>query len=289
MWDINMSQSNKDLFIKAVSYIHQNIDDPALKLEDIAAEIGTSTSSLKRLFEEFIEQSPGSFIRRLRMELAFRSIKSKNQSILETALSFGFEDHSAFSRRFKETFGYPPVQGREKINIVHELECITLEEPDIVELETLEIQCVTKKGLYFECAPQAWAALSQKLNALELTDDFPGVFIGIGHDNPHEGSVTENQVRFSAGISLCNRDLGIEKITLAPGHYARFRYAGKIWNIGLAYHYIYGKWLESSSYEVNTACPAFLSFDRLPDGKNKEKIIIHVPLCLSDRSSLPQA
>lgn len=273
-----MSHLNKESFIKAISYIYQNIDDPSLKLENIAAEIGRSISSLKRLFEKYMDQSPGAFIRRLRMELAFRSIKSKNESILETALSSGFEDPSAFSRRFKETFGYSPAQGRKKLNILNELECISLEEPDIVELNALEIQCVTKKGLYFECAPQAWIVLSQKLNAFELTDDFTGLFIGIGHDNPHEGSIAEAQVRFSAGISLSDKDLGIEKITIPASRYARFRYIGKIWNVGLAYHYIYGKWMESSPFKVSKEIPAFMSFDKIPDGSSQEKIIIHVPI-----------
>ena len=138
---------DNDSFIKSLSYIYQNIDDPALKLENIATQIGKSVSSLKRIFEKYIDQSPGAFIRRLRMELAFRSIKSKNESILETALSSGFEDHSAFSRRFKKSFGYSPVQGREKLNILNELECISLEEPDRVEINALKIQCITKKGL----------------------------------------------------------------------------------------------------------------------------------------------
>ncbi len=273
-----MNHLNKEFFIKSVHHIYQNIDNSSLKLEDIAAEIGTSVSSLKRLFEKYTNQSPGTFIRQLRMELAFQSIQSKNESILETALSSGFEDHAAFSRRFKDTFGYAPSRAREKINILNELECVTLEEPDIVELNALKIQTVTKKGLYYECAPQAWAALSEKLNALELTDDFPGLFIGIGHDNPHAGNVGESQVRFSAGIYLCERDLGLETMILSGGRYARFRYSGKIWNIGLAYHYIFGKWIENSDFKVSKVLPAFLSFDKIPNGTNEEKIIIHVPI-----------
>ncbi len=273
-----MSNATKESFIKAVSAIYQRIDDPGLTLDKIANETDVSLSSLKRLFEQYSGKTPGAFIRQLRMELAFRSIKSKNQSILEAALSSGFEDHSAFSRRFKETFGYAPLKAREKINIVSELESIMLEEPDIVELHALEIQCVTKQGLYFECAPQAWQSLAEKLGASTLSDDFPGLFIGIGHDNPHEGNVEAAQVKFSAGIILCDSALGIETMTIAAGPYARFRYLGKIWNLGSAYHYIYGKWMESAVVKINQDKPAFLSFEKLPSGINEEKIVIHVPL-----------
>src|SRR6476620_438399 len=100
-----MGYINDNMFAKAVRYIYDNIDKP-IELEGVASNIGLSISSLKRLFEEAVNQSPGAFIRKLRMEMAFRSLKSRDESILEIALSYGFEDQSAFARRFKQTFGY---------------------------------------------------------------------------------------------------------------------------------------------------------------------------------------
>src|SRR5580658_10292866 len=117
--------SNTNL-IKAVRFIYDNIDKP-IKLADIAAAVNISLSSLKRLFLEATGQSPGAFVRRLRMEIAFRSLQNRNDSILEVALSSGFDDQSAFARCFKETFGYPPSQARKKLNIVNELECVSLD------------------------------------------------------------------------------------------------------------------------------------------------------------------
>ena len=70
----------------------------------------------------------------------------------------------------------------------------------------------------------------------ELGDDFSGTFIGIGHDNGHE--IAEDQVRFSAGVTLVKRNLSINNLMISGGNYARFRYLGKPNNLGLAYHYI---------------------------------------------------
>src|SRR3990167_205663 len=274
-----MSLNNTN-FIKAVRFIYEHIDQP-IALADMAKSIGISVSSLKRLFMEATNQSPGAFIRRLRMEFAFRSLQSWKDSILEVALSSGFEDQSAFARRFKETFGYSPREARKKLNIVSELESILLDEPDIVELTDLPIQSVTERGLYFEAAPKAFNILKCKLATNELSDDFSGIFIGIGHDNPHEGEVKEDQVRFTAGITLIERDLGIEHVTLAGGRYARFRYFGKPNNLGLAYHYIYGKWLETSPSKIDKTKPAFMAFDDFPDPIKEQNILIHVPLIAS--------
>lgn len=269
-----MSSKN---FGKVVSYIYKNIDK-LLKLDTIAKESGLSVSSLKRLFQEAINQSPGSFIRRLRMEFAFKSLQSKEETILEIALASGFEDHAAFSRQFKETFGYSPSQARKKLNIVNELESVSLEEPDLVELEKLEIQSVTEVGLYYESAPRAWNKIREQLTAGELSDEFSGVFIGIGHDNPHDGTIKEDQVRYTAGVALLERDIELDRFTIASGKYARFRYVGKPANLGLAYHYIYGKWEQDSSFKINKSIPAFCIFEMMSDGLKEQRIIINVPI-----------
>lgn len=264
-------------FIKAVRFIYENVDQP-IKLEDIAQASSTSLSSLKRMFNEITGKAPGEFLRRVRMELAFCSLRSRNNSVLEVALSAGFNDQSAFARCFKETFGYPPTEARKKINIVQEFESMSLDEPDIVELADLTIQCITQQGIYFESAPRAWQMLKEKLAADADAEDFSGVFVGIGHDNPHEGKVAPDKVRYSAGVALVEKNLQLERITLAGGRYARFHYFGRPTNLGMAYHYIYGKWSEESNRQIDPKNPSFIAYDRFPEPFRDEKILIHVPL-----------
>jgi len=54
-----------DKFAQVVRIIYENIDSP-LALSHLADQVGMSLASLKRLFQEAVEQSPGAFIRRLR-------------------------------------------------------------------------------------------------------------------------------------------------------------------------------------------------------------------------------
>lgn len=272
-----MTYINSSNFIKAVKFIYQNLDEP-ISLELIAKNISVSISTLKRLFLDASGSSVGSFIRRLRMERAFRSLKDKEESILEIALSSGFEDASAFARTFKTNFGYTPSFARNKINIVSELECVSLEDPEIVEIAEFKIQAVTKQGLYFEAAPLAWKTLEGYLSEEMLDDDFTGTFIAIGHDNPHNGEIAEDKVRFSAGVAYLSADLRIESITIAGGKYAQFNYTGKLNNMGLAYHYIYGAWLNKSSVKIDHINSAFMIMDKFPNNFEESAVSIYVPI-----------
>jgi AraC family transcriptional regulator len=273
-----MTYVNNSNFIKAVKFIYQNIDKP-INLELIAKNIGTSVSTLKRVFVEATGSSAGNFIRSLRMERAFRSLKNKEESVLEIALSNGLENASAFARSFKKSFGYTPSCARNKINIVSELESVSLEDPEIIEIDEFKIQAVTKKGSYFECAPLAWEILKGQVDGIVLGDDFTGTFIGIAHDNPHDGEIAWDQVRFSAGIVHLEQDFGMNEISIAKGSYAKFKYIGKLNNMGLAYHYIYGTWLNKTSIKIDDKNPAFIIMNKFPDDFKEQRVSIYVPLC----------
>lgn len=272
-----MLSSNTEKFSQAISYIYKNLDN-ALTIEDVASKINISVASLKRLFQEAVEQSPGSFIRRMRMELAFRSLQDLNKSVLEIALESGFEDQAAFARSFKKIFGYPPREARQVLNIIGELDSIKLKEPEIIELNEITLQVFTKQGLYFESAPAAWDELKSRLTEQELSDDFSGLYVGIGHDNPHDGEVSADQVRFSAGVSHLSRTIAADSLTLSAGKYARFEYHGKPHKMGLAYHFIWGQWSSESEKCIDSERLAFTISSQFPDGMHAQERAIFVPL-----------
>ena len=60
-------------FVMAVKQIYLKIDDN-FQLEGIAADVGISLATLKRLFQTCVGISPGAFIRRLRLEKAFHDL-----------------------------------------------------------------------------------------------------------------------------------------------------------------------------------------------------------------------
>lgn len=270
---MNTSQNQ---LIKAINYIYQYIDHP-ISLAEVSEAAAISEATLKRIFNELLDESPGMFIRKLRMELAFKSLQSRTLSVIETALSVGYQDHAAFSRRFKQAFGYTPSSVKEEQGIMSELDHIVLADPDIVFMNAIKLQAVTEQGSYFEAAPKAWDELKAKLGAEEL-DDFSGMFVGVGLDNPHEGEVPADQVRFCAGVSCIDENLGVTDLMLPAGKYARFYFKGKTNQIGAAYHYILGQWPEKSGHEVQRDSLIYQLFDTFPTVEGEHAILICVPL-----------
>lgn len=272
-----MAYITANTFSAAVTYIYENISK-SFTLDELALAVGLSVTSLKRLFQEAVGQSPGAFIRKLRMEFSFCQLHYQQQSVLEVALSVGYEDASAFARAFKNIYGYAPTASRKKHNIMNELDCITVNDPDFIDITAIEIQCVTETGLYFDAAPKAWDKLKSALNNTILSDDFFGLYVGIGHDNPHDGEVPSDKVRFTAGVAQLKGNLNIDTMTINTGRYARFRYKGTLNNLGLAYHYIYGKWQENSNVKINHSIATFMIMDKLPSDLGEYDVSIHTPL-----------
>ncbi len=265
---------DQEIFRKSLIYAYRHIDQ-ALTIDDLAKAAGTNVRGLNRAFETVAGATPIRLVRRLKMETGYRTLMDRDASVLEAALSAGFEDHSAFSRSFKRAFGYPPSAGRTNTLLQRELEHVELEQPDFVELAPLTIQCVTAQGYYHDCAARAWAELGKASNG-EPADT--RVWIGMAVDDPHPGIIPEDQVRFVAGVEGVANDLGLEKRILPGGLHARFRYEGKTANLGLAYHYIYGPWRDGADVRL-LATPALLMFDHIPtDDGTGNGTLIYVPV-----------
>lgn len=95
-------------------YVSEHLRDPDLSPREIAAAVGISLRTLYALhstLDTSLEQS----ILRQRLEGARRDLASptlRERTITEVAASWGFANHSHFSRRFRVAFGLSPREWR---------------------------------------------------------------------------------------------------------------------------------------------------------------------------------
>jgi AraC family transcriptional regulator len=78
------------------------------QLEDWADVACMSRFHFLRLFKAAFQQTPRQFLIKVRLKNAATLIEQENRTMLEVALSCGFESASHFSRSFKRQFGVSP-------------------------------------------------------------------------------------------------------------------------------------------------------------------------------------
>ena len=93
-------------------YIREHIDGP-LSREVLAEVAGFSVPHFHRIFTSQMGENISNYVRRLRLERAGRKLRMGAVDITEVALAAGYDTHAAFSKAFKQHFGFSPSEFRE--------------------------------------------------------------------------------------------------------------------------------------------------------------------------------
>ena len=96
-----------------VDRIRQGVDSP-LDLPGLARLAGTSRSQLERDFSRLFGTSMQSFLQSSRIERALEKLEG-DASIARIAQECGYNDHSAFTRRFRAALGISPREYRRRL------------------------------------------------------------------------------------------------------------------------------------------------------------------------------
>ena len=111
-WKAHRGQSETQRVDAVKRYIGDHIAEP-LDRAALAAVAGFSVPHFHRVFSQQVGESPGVYIRRVRMERAGRKLRMGAVDIGEVALAAGYESHNAFSKAFKQHFGLSPSEFRQ--------------------------------------------------------------------------------------------------------------------------------------------------------------------------------
>lgn len=95
--------------------IEQEIDNADLSIDDVCRKIGLSQAQLYRKLKAITNETPVSFIRKIRLEKSLELLKETDLTIKEIAFAVGFSTSNYFIRVFSKTYGYSPNTLR-KIN-----------------------------------------------------------------------------------------------------------------------------------------------------------------------------
>ena len=107
--DARLSPADSALLKKVQEYLDANLENEEADINDMAAQIGMSYSSLYAKLKALTGATPKAYATAYRMNIA-RDLLLQGWNVSETAYKVGSSSPSTFSREFKNHFGYPPSQ-----------------------------------------------------------------------------------------------------------------------------------------------------------------------------------
>lgn len=90
-----------------IDYIEDDINN--VNIANISKLTGIPSGLYQRIFSYICGISIPEYARRRRLTEAACKILQNSGSIIDIAIEFGYDSHSAFTRAFKEQFGVPPI------------------------------------------------------------------------------------------------------------------------------------------------------------------------------------
>lgn len=111
---IKAKSPDDKLMDRVMKVINDNISNPDLTVEFLAAEVGLSRVHLHRKMKELTNQTTRDFIRNVRLHQASKLLIEKHYSITEVAQLTGFNHANNFSTAFNDMYGMSPTAYMEK-------------------------------------------------------------------------------------------------------------------------------------------------------------------------------
>lgn len=111
---IAISGSNMQQIARAIKWIKSEFTQP-MRIEDLARQVGMSTSSFHQHFKQVTSMSPLQYQKHLRLLEARRLMLAEDFDATSAAYQVGYESPSQFSREYSRMFGAPPIRDIERL------------------------------------------------------------------------------------------------------------------------------------------------------------------------------
>jgi AraC-like DNA-binding protein len=104
---VGLADSRVAVVARAITWIKQHYDE-AIRVEDLAAEVGLSVSSLNRHFRAATAMSPVQYQKQIRLQRARIRLLANPGDVAGAGHAVGYTSASQFNREYRRLFGAPP-------------------------------------------------------------------------------------------------------------------------------------------------------------------------------------
>ena len=106
---VGLADSRVAVVARAIAWIRAHYDE-VIRVEDLAAEVGLSVSSLNRHFRAATSMSPVQYQKQLRLQRARIRLLANPADVAGAGHAVGYASASQFTREYRRLFGAPPGQ-----------------------------------------------------------------------------------------------------------------------------------------------------------------------------------
>lgn len=100
----------------AIERLRNEFDRP-IRIDDLAQELGMSTSGFHQHFKAVTAMTPLQFQKQLRLQEARRLMLGEDLDAASAGYRVGYDDPSHFNREYKRLFGAPPMRDIERLRL----------------------------------------------------------------------------------------------------------------------------------------------------------------------------
>lgn len=105
---------DKLMMQKLMAYLEENLDNSALRMEDLAAAVNLGRTVFYGKVKAIVGIPPNEFVRHIRLQRAEELVAKSKENFSQIAYAVGFSDPKYFSKCFKKETGLSPSEYREK-------------------------------------------------------------------------------------------------------------------------------------------------------------------------------
>jgi AraC family transcriptional regulator len=239
-----------------------------LTLDEIASVGCVSRFHLSRAFGVATGHSIMRYVRGRRLTVAAKALSNGAPDILTVALEAGYGSHEAFTRAFREQFGFTPeqVRAQRRVDNLELVEPIKMDETLITNLEPPRFEdghallvagfgerctCETVAGI-----PALWQRFAPHIGSV------PGQTGNVAYGVCHNGDGAGN-FDYVCGVEVADfarLPAEFARVRIAAQRYAVFSHRGHVSTIRRTWTTILSTWLPESGFEAADA-PDFERYD----------------------------
>lgn|GEM_PF-5006868 len=109
-----VSELEQKLINDIEAFVDLSMQDPGFSVDQLALHCGMSSRQLSRKLTVILDQSPGAFIRKRRLQRAAELLADPGASVKEVSFLVGFRSETHFSKQFKEEYSVSPGSWSER-------------------------------------------------------------------------------------------------------------------------------------------------------------------------------